>query len=380
MDDLTLLVRPPPYSGNWTAYTGWMDQQVTRGIELCPSSFQVAATAKGPAGALQVNVGPGWECQVMLGNDLVLTGYVDRVSPTLAKDQHTITIVGRSKCEDLVDCSAAFSTFQLNTTSALAIAQTLAKPAGIAVKPIGDIGSTVIPQFGVILSETAFDIIERVCRFAALLAYDDTDGNLILTRVGSTSMASGFSQRQNIQNATASFAMDERYSAVETVLMSTDTLFTAPGEDGADSADAFANDLVQNASATDKDVPRNRLLLLIADQNDLAYQVAQQRAQWEVNRRAGRGRIVQVTVDSWRDSAGTLWQINSLAPVDLPAFGLNNETLLITEVTFRRGLDGGTLADITLMPPGAVAPEPIVLQPFAPEVAQATNGGAAGAQ
>ena len=386
-DELQLLVRPPVSHGvqPWTSYTGWTEQRITRGIERCPSDFEVIATAQGPQGQLLVNIAPGWECQIMLGNDLVLTGYVDRVSPTLSPRDHRISIVGRSKCEDLVDCSAAFSTFQLNTTNALAIAQTLAQPYGIAVKAIGDINDpttgkpTVIPQFGVILTETPYEIIERVCRFAALLAYDDVDGSLILTRVGSQRMASGFSQGQNIQEVSAEFSMDERYSLVETVIMSTNTLFTAPGEDGATSASAFAGDLVQNASATDSAVPRYRLLLLIADQNDVAYTIAQQRAQWEVNRRYGRSKMVRLTTDSWRDSAGTLWQVNSIVPIDLPAFGINNLTALITGVTFRRSLDGGTTAELVLMDAGAMGVEPIVLVPFAADVAQAENQNGAAA-
>ena len=382
-DDFTIMVRPNDSalaqhqgSGDWTAYTGWTDQRVTRGIERCPSDFEVSATASGPAGQLQANVAPGWLCKIMLGDDLIFTGYVDRVSPELSVTEHKISIVGRSKCADLVDCSATFSTFQLNTTNPVAIAQLLTSQFGIDVKQIGNIGETkvgnpVIPQFGVTLSETAYEIIERVCRFAALLAYDDTDGNLILTRAGSQQMASGFTQGQNIQEASAEFSMDQRYSIIETVYMSTDTLFTAPGQDGETAADAFAKDLVANASAADPNVSRYRPLLLIADMNDLVYTVAQQRAQWEVARRYGRSRLVRLTVDSWRDSQGKLWEINTLAPLDLPAFSVNNVMWLITEVTFRRGLDGGTLADLVLMPKEAMLPEPIVIQTLDPAIAQA---------
>ena len=379
-DELQLLVRPPISQGSqpWTSYTGWTEQRITRGIERCPSDFEVSATAKGPQGQLQVNIAPGWECQVMLGNDLVLCGYIDRVSPTLSPREHRISIVGRSKCQDITDCAAEASTYQINSTNALAIAQVLTKPFGITAKALGNIGNTTIQQLGVILSETAYEVIERVCRFAGLLAYDDTDGNLILTRVGSQQMASGFTQGQNIQEASADFSMDQRFSEIDVVYQSTDTLLTGPG--GLTSEAALAGDTLPNASATDPNVPRHRTMVLIAGMNDYLYKVAQQQAQWEVNRRYGRSKMVRVTVDSWRDSAGTLWLVNAIAPLMLPAFGINTPTAaLITEVTFRRGLDGGTLADLVLMPPSAMDVEPIVLVPFAPDVAQAVaqNGGAA---
>ena len=84
-------------------------------------------------------------------------------------------------------------------------------------------------------------------------------------------------------------------------------------------------------------------------------------------RRAGRSRVVNVTCDSWRDSAGTLWTPNTLVPISLPSLKLVADGFVITEVSYVRsgddGEDGGTTAELTLMQPDALKPEPIVLQP-----------------
>jgi prophage tail gpP-like protein len=125
-------------------------------------------------------------------------------------------------------------------------------------------------------------------------------------------------------------------------------------------------------------VLRNRPLILIAEQGDINYQVAQQRCLWEVNRRIGRSQAVRVIADSWFDMSGNLWAKNSLAPINLPAMRISNAKWLIGSVTFTRDEDG-TRADVTLMPAAAFLPEPIILLPYASDVNQALypNGGAA---
>ena len=87
-------------------------------------------------------------------------------------------------------------------------------------------------------------------------------------------------------------------------------------------------------------------------------------------RRYGRSTVLTLTTDSWRDSAQTLWTVNTSVPVDAPHLGIIKQKFLIAQVRFRRG-KAGTHADLVLMPPGAFAPEPIVLTPQDPEIANA---------
>lgn len=368
-DNLTLTVTPA-LGGQALAFTGWTSVRVTRGIERCPSDFEIVATERNPLNPTVLQISPGDQCQIMLGTDLVLTGYIDRLIPSIGPASHSIRIIGRSKCADLVDCSAMFTTFQLNNTNPVGLATQIAQPFGISVEPVGNVGSTTIPLFAVILTETPMEIIERVARYAALLAYDDTNGNLILTRAGSTTMQSGFAQGQNIQSATAAFTMDQRYSTVTAALLSTEFLLgnLAP----AGQAQALNDDTV--ATANDAGVLRYRPLLIIAEQNDINFSVTTQCVQWEVNRRWGRSQQVQLVCDSWRDSAGQLWQINALANVNIPSLKVPNQVWLISEVSFLRD-EKGTRTEVTLMPQQAFQVEPIVLldDPFAAAIVSQIN-------
>jgi prophage tail gpP-like protein len=93
-------------------------------------------------------------------------------------------------------------------------------------------------------------------------------------------------------------------------------------------------------------------------------------------RRIGRSQALSLTVDSWRDSAGMLWTPNNLAPIYLPAAKLTPSTpWLISEVSYILDLEGGTTADIVMMPPEAFTVAPSDLQLFDWQIGQAVNSG-----
>ena len=64
--------------------TGWESVSVTRGIEIMPSSFEIGLTEKYPGQAADIVVKPGDPCVVLIGNDPVVTGYIDRYLPAMA--------------------------------------------------------------------------------------------------------------------------------------------------------------------------------------------------------------------------------------------------------------------------------------------------------
>lgn len=206
-----------------------------------------------------------------------------------------------------------------------------------------------------IRGESAYEIIERVCRWRGLLAYELPDGSLYLAQVGTTQAASGFTQGQNVQAASAEFSIDQRFSTYQCFSQSVAT-FAEEGWGGY----AFY-------VAADNLVPRNRKRYIIAETGGWGEPICQQRAIWERNRRWGRSNALTLTTDSWRDSAGTLWTPNTLVPLSLPGLKVpQGVTWLIGDVTYHLN-ENGTTADLVIMPPEAFSPEPILLQPILPE-------------
>ncbi len=65
----------------------------------------------------------GDPCEVMIGEDKVVTGYIDSWNPAINKTQHQIRVSGRGKCQDLVDCSANWENNVISQSNALQIAK-----------------------------------------------------------------------------------------------------------------------------------------------------------------------------------------------------------------------------------------------------------------
>ena len=361
-DDFVLVV-------DGVRWGGWTSASITRGIERMPSSFVVELTERNPSDGSVIDIKPGSPCQVLLGSDPVLTGYIDRYDASISAESHTVRIVGRSKSEDMVDCSAEWNTSQISSTSALDLAQKLAKPYGITVSSLSGPG-VAIPQFNIQLTESAWDILERAARYSKLLAYDDTDGNVLLAQVGATKAAGGLSQGVNVQSASVSLTMDQRFAEITVVPFGTDTLQDQRAATGT------GGDLVsQSPSAKDPGVRPDRKLVIVSEQilvNDV--NVAQARADWEVARRYGRSQAVRVVTDSWRDGGKKLWAPNTLVDIDLPTLKLVRKTWCISEITYSRAADGGTVAEIELMPPEAFQPELELLNAYDQQLIQATTG------
>jgi prophage tail gpP-like protein len=183
--------------------------------------------------------------------------------------------------------------------------------------------------------------------------YEDPNGNLVLDRVGTKAMASGFGIPGNVEDASVEYSIDQRFSEYTYVWYSIDQLAELS---------SIGN---QRADVSDPTVPRFRPLIRVSEQIDQtnAFDVAKARANWELARRKGRSQAISLTCDSWRDTAGNLWAPNMLAPIDASVLKLTGQNWIIGTVTFRKDLSG-THADLVLMPPDAFKPEPSVLTLF----------------
>jgi prophage tail gpP-like protein len=339
---------------NSKAWAGWTDVRVTRGLERMPSDFELHVTELSPADGQRLIINAGDACEVRIGSDTVITGYVDRVAPSITAHQHTVTIAGRGKCADLVDCSAEAPSGQFKNSTILEIAQTLCKPYGIQVFASGDPGKH-LPQFNIDLTESAWSVIERMARFLRLVAYERTDGNLQISQVTSSSFAtapSGFKEGVNVEQAAALFANDQRYSEYQVVRTGIEIL--------RDSAN------YENVITTVRDggVSRHRRHVVVAEASGDGIDdiTGQGRAEWEAARRIGRSAMLRLTTDSWRAADGTLYQPGQLARFQLPSLYLADVQWAISEVTYRAGPDG-THCDITAMPLVAFLQQP-TLAPF----------------
>lgn len=111
-------------------YGGWKSVEISADLERQFRSFSLNITWQWP-GQLEVKpIKPGSRCQVRIGSDLVLTGYVYKAPVSYDAHQVSLSIEGSSLTQDLADCAAINRPSQWQEQSLLSIVQALAGAYG----------------------------------------------------------------------------------------------------------------------------------------------------------------------------------------------------------------------------------------------------------
>lgn len=322
-------------------YGGWKRAEVQRSIEQIAGGFVLELTHRWPGVDIAPALREGLACQVLLGDDVVITGYVDQYEPDLTSSSSAIRVEGRDKTGDLVDCSAIYKGGQWRGASLERIVRDIAAPFGIKViiAPGLDQGD-VFKSFALEDGEKAFDAIDRACRLRAVLCTSTPQGELWLGTAGTQSSGVTLAEGVNILRISATHSWKERHSLI--VLKG-----QVPGDD--DESGASAAHL--KAQAADSEIDRYRPLVVMAE-HGTSSAALEDRAAWEVSVRMGRGKRGRVTVVGWRTGLngqdGPLWQPNTLVRVVSPRMNLDMDVLIVgcaytlteqgalTELTFAR--------------------------------------------
>ncbi|WP_126456736.1 phage baseplate assembly protein [Sulfuriflexus mobilis] len=310
---------------NGTRYGGWLKIRITRSIEQIAGTFELTVTERWAGQTSARRILTGDKCQVLVDKEIVITGYVDDVDPTYDANQHVVTITGRDKTGDLVDCSAAG--VQLSKRTLLEVAIQECKPFGIKVRAETNVGGKFEknkPDEG----ETVFESLEKIARIRAVLLISDGLGDLVIARAGKKRISTTLELGKNILKASGATSHRDLYSKYSVKGQHAGDDFTSPE----DNAHALGE-------AIDKRIKRYRPLTIIAEEQvDKAS--AKRRAEWERNVRFGRSKPNTYTVQGWHHKTG-LWMPNVLVPVRDPYKGINGD-LLIAGVSLVLDENGST--------------------------------------
>ena len=332
-----------------TDYRGWTSVNVTRSIESAASSFSLSVTDVWPDQDDPIRIFCGDECEIVIGDDVVLTGYVEAVTSSHSGRDHSITVTGHSRTIDLVQCSCISDSgsplqFKAGKTI-LEIARALARPYGFSADDIicTETNLDTLPRFVPEVGETVYSAIERLAREQSLLITDDALGRLVMTRLGS-GKGVDLIHPGNILSAGSTVDTSDRFSE-----------YRVKGQRVADDG-SFGKDTTSEATIEDDDdIARTRVLVLKGEKQ-MNQDACRKRATWEAVTRAGRSVDVIVTVRGWRDQNGDLYDVNTNHFVQDGVIGIDGY-LLASEVAFAHDGQGGALTGIRLAPPGAFEPQ-----------------------
>ncbi len=323
--------------------SGWTSVEIIDSLEALSPTFALSYSDRALEvdGALRIS--PGDQCSVRIGGQTVITGYVDDSELEESATSRSLSVSGRSRTCDLVDCSVPQQTSEWLDASLDTIASDLCAPFGISVSVQAPVGAPFV-RFAVEPGETVIECISRAARERGVMLQSSSTGTLVLSSVGARSAPAALERGVNVLSTQLSLSVAERFSEVR-------LLSQSDGEDG-----LFNKPAAQaSAAARDANIRRHRPLVLVSDCGE-SQDKLKERALWEVSSRAGRGSRLSVTVRGW-GSGGSLWRPNAHVRVVHDWLGLNTSMLI---ASVRLSLDeGGTLTELELCPAGAFAPEPV---------------------
>lgn len=330
-------------------YGGWKSVRIEAGIERVARSFDLTVTSRWPGqGALPLQslpVAAGDLCEVYIGPDLVMTGHIDAMPISYDADGVYLTLRGRSRTADLVDCSAVNEPGQWRGLPLQAIAAALAEPYGIQVVTEAPTGAA-IADHQVQVGETVFECLDRMMRLRQVLACDDEAGRLVITAPGLSGVATSVIELgANVMEASA--ARD--YSAVYSE-------YVCKGQRSGDD-DSFGAAVSEvSTTATQSGLSRRRVLIVKqSGQADAA--TCRDRAVYERDHRAGQAREVIYTVGGWRQGDGSLWRPNQSVRVLDGLLGIN-EAWVVAELAYVLD-ERGMRTQLRVLPPSALATRPV---------------------
>lgn len=336
-------------SVNGSEYSGWNTIQITNSIESFVGSFSMSVSERWNGNSKPWPILEGDECTVKLGNDVLITGYVDSRAMSLSDSDHTFEVAGRDKAADLIDCSAVLSAWEFSNVGILEICNKVASPFGVKVAFGPGISAPSVPPYVVINpGESAFDVIERAARLAGLFAMSDGKGGVLLTKAGKVAAATPLIEGVNTKEISCQYESASTYRKYIVIgqQQGSDEIF---GEAAAD----------VRAEAQDMNVKRAARVLLLQAEGSATIRQAQDRASWEASVRRARACSVQVKVQGWEQRTGQIWRVNSPVQLDASFIGIKGE-MLISEVTYLLSESEGTVTQLTLRLPGAFDPEPLI--------------------
>lgn len=290
------------------------------------------------------------QCEVLINNQLIMTGIIGHQNEMVDKSNHSITFNGRDLAGLLVDCSVK----QINVKgmNVLAAAQKIAEPWKQIKKVILKAEKNpVLDKVDIEPGETAWQALSKIAYKAGLHVWLEPDGTLVIGGADYSSLPvatlchSKYDNRRNIQSIQIEYNTENRYSEV-TFLGQSHTRF----------ADSSKHDLkwVYKDETMTLYKPKTVVIGDAENLEQLKVQAKKMLSDWRLE-----GFSLTITVADHKTQDGVLWQPGQRVHVI-------DEDQQIDAIFFLMGRrfflnrNGGTLTELRLKEDGIWTPDAYV--------------------
>ena len=327
------------------SFESWESIIVRTSMRGAAGGFNFVSSQNFSGQLSQWDIHNGDECRVLVNDVPLITGYIEDAIPSYTKDRQFMSVSGRDKLADLVDCSYSFSENkgnEFNSKLVLSVITDLCTPYGIKVDVDTSIASFMATvkkeKLTANVGEPIFDIIQNLCMQIGVLPITIGNGNLLLTRAGSLEATDSLETGINILRGSYNSSDKDRYAT-----------YQARGNSPMDQTSTRFSSNIQPISQIIKDetIKRPRHLDILVEEG-ATIDHCNKRAIWEKNIRAGRSRGLNYSVQGWTQSSGIPWQISKKIIVNDSVFGIKQKEYIIDSVDFILD-ENGSFSELVLM-------------------------------
>jgi len=325
-------------------YSGWKDVVVTRSIKALSGSFSLSITDRWADQREPWLLQPLQQVVLKLEGQQVIGGYIDSLNVDIDKSSRVITVNGRDKTADFIDCSYVGST-PFSGVKLEYIARVLAKQFNLEVLVVGNTGD-VFESYTFNQGETCFEILDKAARQRGFLVTSTVEGKILITRPNQTRSNTIIEEGKNLLTGSSSFDFSDVFSS-----------YTVKGQNSplANEISGSQNYTIKAASS-DESVTRFRPFVIVSETLS-TLKSAQQRAQWEATTRAAKASRFKAQIVGWTKQDGTLWLPNELVRLRSKSIGVDDD-LLIVSVKLNLNDKSGSTVELDLERKDAYLPEP----------------------
>ncbi len=361
-------------NGSASEYEYWTEISITSELNTIARSFQIGTTAKLPQSAdLLTAFNVGDEVQVYIGSNLVLTGYIDATPISYDGTNVNASIIGRSRTEDLIDCSPAWNGYDFSSvvnsqkwSATRSVGDFVEPDITIAANqfkniPLKQAVAQLIAPYGIHLiceldndvvngninqtikeDGTILQALQNLAGTTGLYFIDDEYGNLkIVDEEKRSHNLASLNLGQNVLSASAQFDGSKLFSAYR-------LLSSQKG-----STNQTGKALQSFSDSIDNKVNRFRYQCK-SDQKQNGSDQSSKRTEAEYRRSLFYK--TSYTVVGWRQfEGGELWKANTLATIQDDILN-NSQEMLITKVTYTLS-NNGMLTTLECVPPAGFKPD-----------------------
>lgn len=328
MDEVTARI-------NGASFGGWESLTITRTIDSLADAFSMTAPFYPENPQVYEAFKPfGYQpVEIYVDDELILTGLIEPVNPSVTGDDVTINVQGRSRTGVLIDCAIDEVGYQFDGLQLSKIAERICRPFGITVRTIKDSGT--LKEARAEPGQRCAEFLQKLAQDSGLILSCNAKGELVIDAPNYTGqpVAAIIQGQGRLKSISGSYNANGRFSSYKLLQQ----------QDGKPDIIGKALDpnikLYRPTVETGSDSDAVNVTKAAELKRGIAFSAACQ---------------ISANISFWRTDAGKLWTPGDIVTVKAPGVYIKNETaLVIAEASMKLDTGSGMTTDLRFNFPSA---------------------------